>query len=153
MNIRSPDRLASPSLESVLGELNAHGYRATEPRRQVVVTVLEQERPFTAEQIVAQLPDIGRATVYRTLEILAGIDMLRRLLKPGGFPAYVVGQPGHRHHLVCTECGLVIEFTDCPVGELVHDLVRDTHFLIDSHHLEITGLCPGCQAAAQNRNN
>src|SRR5215204_5835345 len=84
--------------ESVLNDLARHGYRATAPRRQVVTAVLDQDKPFTAEQIVALLPDIGRATVYRTLEILAGIDLLRRLLKPGGFPSYVVGQPGHRHH-------------------------------------------------------
>jgi Fe2+ or Zn2+ uptake regulation protein len=123
-----------------------HGYRATEPRRQVLAAVLEQDRPFTAEQIVAMLPAIGRATVYRTLEILAGIDLLRRLMKPGGFPSYVVGQPGHRHHLVCKNCGFVIEFTTCPIDDLVAHLTRDTSFEIESHHLEIVGLCPQCQS-------
>jgi Fe2+ or Zn2+ uptake regulation protein len=98
-----------------------HGYRATEPRRQVLAAVLEQDRPFTAEQIVAMLPAIGRATVYRTLEILAGIDL-------------------------CKNCGFVIEFTTCPIDDLVAHLTRDTSFEIESHHLEIVGLCPQCQS-------
>jgi Fur family transcriptional regulator, ferric uptake regulator len=136
----------SPDVESILDQLGRLGYRATGPRREIVSVVLEQTRPFTAEQIVALLPGIGRATVYRTLEILASIDVVHRLLKSGGFPSYVVGQPGHRHHLVCSSCARVIEFSECPVDELVHELAERTDFTISTHHLEISGLCPACQA-------
>lgn len=132
--------------------LAAHGYRMTGPRRAVVASVLGKERPFTAEQLVTELPGIGRATVYRTLEILASVDLLTRLLQPGGHPAYVVGAPGHRHHLVCSECGTVVAFTQCPVDELVRELTRDTAFAISGHHLEVFGLCPGCQAGALSAN-
>jgi Fe2+ or Zn2+ uptake regulation protein len=87
-----------------------------------------------------------RATVYRTLEILASVDVLSRLLQPGGHPSYVVGNPGHRHHLVCSECGTTVAFTRCPVSdEVVGDLTRDTDFAIHGHHLEVFGLCPGCR--------
>ena len=75
--------------------LASHGYRLTGPRKSVLAAVLDKDRPFTAEQLVAELPGIGRATVYRTLEILASVDLLTRLLQPGGHPAYVVGAPGH----------------------------------------------------------
>lgn len=125
--------------------LASHGYRATAPRRKVVSAVLDHDRPFSAEQIVGQLPDIGRATVYRTLEILASVDLLTRLLQPGGHPAYVIGQPGHRHHLVCSNCGRVVAFTDCPVDTLVQELVRDTDYAIEGHHLELFGRCPQCR--------
>lgn len=128
--------------------LAEHGYRLTGPRRDVVAAVLRHSRPFSAEQLVAELPVIGRATIYRTLEILASVDVLTRLLQPGGHPAYVVGIPGHRHHLVCSECGTTIAFTRCPVDELVRDLVRDTDFSIHGHHLEVFGLCPTCQDVA-----
>ena len=53
-----------------------------------------QTRPFTAEQLVQLLPEISRATVYRTLEIMASVDILTRLLQSNGHPAYVVGEPG-----------------------------------------------------------
>ncbi len=136
-----------PDVETIIEQLGRLGYRATAPRREVVSVVLEQGRPFTAEQIVALLPDVGRATVYRTLEILASIDVVHRLMKSGGFPSYVVCHSGHHHHLVCSECSRVIEFSECPVDELVHELAERTDFAISTHHLEITGICPSCQDA------
>ena len=129
--------------------LARHGYRLTGPRRAVLDAVLRRDRPFTAEMIVAELkaiePGLGRATVYRTLEILASVDVLTRILQPGGHPAYVVGSPGHRHHLVCSGCGATVAFTSCPVDELVRDLSRDTEFAIHGHLLEVFGVCPTCQ--------
>lgn len=136
-----------PDIESVLVRLSECGYRATTPRREVVSVVLEQERPFTAEQVVHLVPHIGRATVYRTLEILASMDIVHRLLQAGGFPAYVVSWPGHRHHLVCSSCAAVVEFSECPVDDLVHDLAKRTRFTISTHHLELSGLCPVCRQA------
>ncbi len=138
----SPMRL---NTDTVMSQLADRGYRVTGPRREVVQLVIEQSKPFTAEQIVALLPAIGRATVYRTLEILASIDVVHRLLKSSGYPSYVVGQPGHRHHLICSSCAKVVEFSDCPVDELVRNLAQRTDFTISTHHLEISGLCPRCQ--------
>lgn len=135
--------LAGTDVGSLLAE---HGYRLTEPRRQIIEAVLRRTRPFTAEQLVDEMPAIGRATIYRTLEILASVDVLTRLLQPGGHPAYIVGTPGHRHHLVCSECGAVVAFTRCPIDELVRDLVQDTEYAIHGHHLEVFGVCPACQA-------
>lgn len=138
------------AVESVL---SLHGYRLTAPRAAIVAAVLCHERPFTAEELVAELRDvagmrpIGRATVYRTLEILAAIDVLTRLVQPDGHPSYIIGNPGHRHHLVCSECGTAVEFTACPVDELVRDLTRDTAFQIHDHLLEVFGVCPRCQHA------
>jgi Fur family transcriptional regulator, ferric uptake regulator len=134
-----------PTSDHVMRVLDEHGYRLTHPRRAVVDTVLAHVRPFSAEQIVDELPAIGRATVYRTLEILASLDILTRLLQPGFHPAYVVGQPGHRHHLVCSQCGTVVAFTRCPIDDLVRDLTRDTNFSIQGHHLEVFGVCPACK--------
>jgi len=145
MSASETGTVTDSTVNTILAELGQLGYRATGPRREIVSVVMEQTRPFTAEQIVALLPDIGRATVYRTLEILASIDVVHRLLKAGGFPSYVVGKPGHHHHLVCSNCRRVIEFSECPVDQLVHDLAERTDFRISTHHLEITGLCPACQ--------
>lgn len=128
-----------------LSVLSGHGYRNTHPRREVVETVLLQSRPFTAEQIVQMLPDISRATVYRTLEIMASVDILSRLLQSNGHPAYVVGEPGHRHHMICSNCGRVVPFTTCPVEPVVSDLGRSHDFTIQSHNLEIFGLCRNCR--------
>ncbi len=146
-----PDTLptAIPTLSDVLAVLGDHGYRLTGPRRSVLAAVLRHARPFTAEQLVAEVrashPGIGRATVYRTLDILVSVDVLRRLLQPGRHPSYVVGAPTHRHHLVCSGCGTVVPFTRCPVDELVRSLSRDTDFAIHSHTLEVFGTCRDCR--------
>lgn len=131
--------------------MSEHGYRLTTPRSAIVDAILTHTRPFTAEQLVAQLtaqPDArktGRATIYRTLEVLAAIDVLTRIVQPDGHPSYIWGSPGHRHHLLCESCGTTVTFTACPVDDLVHDLTKDTHFQIHDHILEVFGLCPTCQ--------
>ena|SRR5215218_8052198 len=125
--------------------LAEHGYRATQPRREVVEAVMGQSTPFTAEQMVQQLPEISRATVYRTLEIMASVDILTRLLRSNGHPAYVVGEPGHRHHLICSGCGYVVAFTTCPVEPVVTELGKSHDFAIQGHSLEIFGLCQNCR--------
>ena len=137
-----------PSITSsdALSMLAEHGYRATQPRRDVVETVMRQTRPFTAEQVVQLLPEISRATVYRTLEIMASVDVLTRLLQSNGHPAYVVGEPGHRHHLICSGCGFVVAFTSCPVEPVVTELGKSHDFAIQGHSLEIFGLCQNCRS-------
>lgn len=148
-----PTPLTRRAVEEILSQ---HGYRLTGPRATIVETMLQYDRPFTAEQLVSSLrPDtspivtrqIGRATVYRTLEILASVDVLTRLIQADGHPAYVWDTPGHRHHLVCTSCGTAVSFTSCPINEIVSTLTQETDFVIQDHMLEVFGLCPNCQAS------
>jgi Fe2+ or Zn2+ uptake regulation protein len=144
-----------PTRAQIEQVLSAHGYRLTSPRAAVVDAVLRHARPFSAEQLVAELSDapdgprIGRATVYRTLEVLAAIDVLTRIVQPDGHPAYLCGSPGHRHHLLCSSCGATVTFTACPIDALVGDLTRNTAFKIHDHVLEVFGVCPSCQANAR----
>mgnify|MGYP001469329855 CR=1 FL=1 len=144
----TPHRLTREQVEQALG---AHGYRPTAPRAAVVDAVLRHTRPVSAEQLVAELTDaedgprIGRATVYRTLEVLAAIDVLTRIVQPDGHPAYICGVPGHRHHLLCSRCGATVTFTACPVDSLVRELTQHTAFEIHDHVLEVFGVCPTCQ--------
>jgi Fe2+ or Zn2+ uptake regulation protein len=144
-----PNLLSPADVESLLVQ---HGYRLTQPRAAVVEAVLRHNRPFTAEQLVAEMAtgttrSIGRATIYRTLEILASVDVLTRLIQPDGHPAYICGSPGHRHHLVCSTCGRAVAFTFCPMDQLASTLARDTAFEIHDHLLEVFGVCPSCQDA------
>ena len=131
--------------------MSTHGYRLTSPRRAIIAAALGQPRPFTAEQLVAATVDAtgdsGRSTVYRTLEILASLGILSRILDGSGRPVYVTGAPNHRHHLLCSECGVTVPFSDCPVSDLAVTLARDNNFEIHGHLLEIFGTCGTCRAA------
>lgn len=139
------------TIDEIEQRLRQHGYRLTGPRTAVVDAVLRHERPFTAEQLVAELAEgensIGRATVYRTLEVLASMDVLTRIVTPDGHPSYISGAPGHRHHLLCQVCGTTVTFTACPINDLISSLASDTSFEINDHTLEVFGVCPTCQAA------
>ena len=149
MNAAEHAAPADLTTADIVAVLSQHGYRTTAPRQAVIRAVLSYDRPFTAEQIVADLgetdPSIGRATVYRTLEILASVDVLTRLLQPDGRSAYVVGVPGHRHHLICSRCGTTVAFTDCPMAEIVTVLSHNTAYAIEGHLIEVFGVCPNCQ--------
>jgi Fe2+ or Zn2+ uptake regulation protein len=130
-----------------------HGYRMTGPRRAIIASALQRERPFTAEQIVADAAGVagesGRSTVYRTLEILASLGVLSRILDGSGRPVYVAGAPVHRHHLVCAGCGTAVPFNACPVADLADTLARENNFEVHGHLLEIFGTCGDCRGTAR----
>ncbi len=129
----------------------AHGYRVTSPRRAIIAAALRQERPFTAEQLVTHAAqgdsESGRSTVYRTLEILAMVGVLTRILDASGRPVYVAGAPVHRHHLVCDGCGSAVPFNTCPVDDLAATLANENDFEVRGHLLEIFGTCGDCRAS------
>jgi Fe2+ or Zn2+ uptake regulation protein len=141
------------SPQEAIATMADHGYRVTGPRRAIIASALRQKRPFTAEQLVADAANAtgesGRSTVYRTLEILASLGVLARILDGSGRPVYVAGAPGHRHHLVCAGCGTAVPFNACPVGDLANTLALENDFEVHGHLLEIFGTCGDCRTAAR----
>jgi Fur family ferric uptake transcriptional regulator len=137
------------SPDDAAAAMAAHGYRMTSPRRAVIAAALRRDRPFTAEQLVAESArrtgTSARSTVYRTLEILASLGVLARILDGGGRPVYVAGAPVHRHHLVCSGCGAAVPFSVCPVDDLAAALARENDFEVHGHLLEIFGTCGDCR--------
>ena len=139
------------SIDQALNLLQDHGYRLTGPRRTIAGSVLEFEHAFSADDLVKRVdeidPGVGRATVFRTLDVLAQIGLLDRLHSPDGCHSYVLGMGSdmHYHHLVCSSCGVVVPFEGCNVDNMLADLQRNTNFAISNHMLEVFGLCETCQ--------
>jgi Fur family ferric uptake transcriptional regulator len=139
---------AEYSPADAIAAMSDHGYRITTPRRAVIAVALRQPRPFTAEQLVAEATGEaagGRSTVYRTLEILASLGVLARILDAAGRPVFVPAAPAHRHHLVCSGCGVAVAFDACPVGDLAAALASANDFEVHGHLLEIFGTCGECR--------
>lgn len=117
----------------------------------MVEAAQRQPGPFTADELLQQLqdagPGVGRATVFRTLDLLAQNAVLDRLHRPDGCHSYVVATPGnqHHHHLICSACGAVVQFEECTVEPLLAALSDRTQFSISGHWLEVFGLCVACQ--------
>lgn len=135
----------------VLETLRQHGYRLTTPRRVIIETIEDFDGAFTADDLLREVeerdPDVGRATVFRTLDVLGQLKIVDRIHAPDGCHSYVLGQGSdqHYHHLVCSSCGAVVPFEACNVEEIYDELRANTNFKISGHMLEVFGLCEVCQ--------
>lgn len=137
------------SVSDTLKQLRHTGLRVTDPRIEVVEDIHARNGMFTGEQLYEDLrgrgSGVGRATVFRTIDVLVDLEILDRVHQPDGAHGYVLRGPGHRHHMVCSGCGEVVEFQGCNVGELIENLASETSFRIEGHWLEIFGTCGQCQ--------
>ena len=135
----------------IVTALERAGYRLTEPRRSLAALIADQDGHFTAADLVraaqARRLGIGRATVFRTLEVLEDLGAVERLDLPSGEHAYVGCEPAHHHHVVCSRCGRTDEIDDAGLRAIVGDVARRTGYRVDDHRLELFGLCPPCLAA------
>ncbi len=128
------------------------GLRSTSQRDEILKVFVEAGRHLSAEELYALVkksnPGIGYATVYRTLKLLAeaGVAQARRF--EDGFTRYEHTTPdAHHDHLICTKCGMIIEFENERIEELQQDVARRKRFKVQNHKLELYGLCSSCQKA------
>lgn len=134
-------------LEKISLKLEARGYRITPSRRAVIAAILGQQGHFTADGLVTKCRGAGRATVFRTLRLLAEFGVVCRVLMEDGSMRYLVTERGHHHHLVCTGCGNVEDLDACAITDLIGELSRATGYEVDGHWLELYGRCTACRAA------
>ena len=135
----------------IVDALENAGYRMTEPRRSLAALIGDQDGHFTAASLVDAARerhlDVGRATVFRTLDVLEDLGAVERLDLPSGEHAYVGCEPAHHHHVICSDCGRTDEIDDAGLRAIVEDMAQRTGYRVDDHRLELFGLCPACQAS------
>ena len=142
--------MTGPALRSLLQRLEDQGHRLTPPRLAVVAAVLDRRGHFSVDDILSQVPGVGRATVFRTMKLLAEAGAVCRvLLNDGSLHYRIRRRRGHHHHVVCTSCGAVQDLSECVVSDVVSELSRSTGYEIDGHWLELYGRCPTCRNAEQ----
>jgi Fur family transcriptional regulator, ferric uptake regulator len=138
--------------EPLVTVLDDAGYRVTAPRRAVSELIAARSGPFTAADLVADARSrrlgIGRATIFRSLDLLEGLGAVERLDLPSGEHAYVACEPAHHHHVVCSRCGRTADVDDAGLQAVTREIGRRTGFRIDTHRLELFGLCPACAGGA-----
>lgn len=136
---------------SLVATLDRAGYRLTEPRRSLAALIADRDGTFTAPELVAEARGrrmgVGRATVFRTLEVLEALGAVERLDLPSGEHAYVVCERAHHHHVICSRCGRTSEIADGSLQVVVDEIARRTGYRVDTHRLELFGLCPACVAS------
>jgi Fur family ferric uptake transcriptional regulator len=133
--------------------LKQHGYKLTPQRRVVIQAIASTQDHLTPTAIYEKVhqdhPNIGFVTIYRTLEILAELGLICELHAGGSCRSYTISALGHHHHLICSKCSEVIDFTGYDLNELEQRLSRETGFHIEDHLLEFVGLCRNCQKEAK----
>ena len=142
------------------GKFGGRGYRMTVPRQAVLNVLSKTSGHPSAEDIYLEVhriyPNIGLTTVYRTLELLVQMGLAFKFDFGDGRARYELSEGpkgiGHHHHLVCTGCGRIIDYTDFIEDEM--DLLKRTEeglskkfdFKITNHLIQFHGLCDKCQS-------
>ena len=134
---------------SILGALESAGYRLTAPRRALAGLIAGRSGHFTAEELLEESRrgryGLGRATIFRSLEVLDDLGLVERLDLPTGEHAFVACEPAHHHHVVCSSCGRTAGASDHGLERVASAIGAETGYRIDTHRLELFGLCPECQ--------
>ncbi len=126
--------------------LHRRGMRMT-PQRQLVLDALLELEHATPEQVCQRVkvgtPTVNITTIYRTLELLETLGIVRHTHLGHGAPTYSVHEHGHVH-LVCHGCGDVIE-APCEVMDELRGTLRSRYgFALDASHLALSGMCRNC---------
>ena len=140
--------------KTVSEQLKKKGYKFT-PQRKAILEAI-QERPgehLSTEEIYdlvkVNFPEIGLATVYRTVQLLVELDILSKLNLDDGYVRYELSDHNedqhHHHHLICTECGKIIEVKEDMLDAIEAQIELKYSFLIKDHKLKFFGLCDTCQ--------
>ena len=129
--------------------LKEKGYRLTSSRQKIVRALLGCGGHVTADGLLEEVHEIdttvGRMTVYRTLELLSELGLIRPVYQGTGAAHCILLDGGHHHHLICSGCDAVIEFEECGLQEVGKLLAERFDFAIEGHLVEFYGRCQNCQ--------
>lgn len=137
-------------------ELRDVGLKVTLPRKKILHLLEEaEERHLSAEVIFNQLreagEEIGLATVYRVLAQFCDAGLVIRRDFQEGFSVFELDQGEHHDHLVCVNCGKVVEFVDPIIEQRQAAIAKEKGFKITDHSLNLYGLCERCQRAEKGK--
>jgi Fur family transcriptional regulator, ferric uptake regulator len=140
------ERMIAEKIDTAFDEVSQ---RKTYARRLIAKCLIERARlgtDFTIEDLWQELrqvePQIGRATVYRSIEMLVKRELLTRIeFADGTYHYHVCDRSEHHHHLTCTQCHRVVDIASCLSAEQAAAIENQANFVIDGHALTLFGRC------------
>jgi Fur family transcriptional regulator, ferric uptake regulator len=149
-----------PDQERLRQELNDYmlkrGLRSTEQRRLIIDTFFEVHEHITIDSLLKLVravdARVGYATVYRTMKLLSESGVVQEHKFGDGFTRYELSdEDAHHDHLVCLECGKIIEFEEPQIEALQEKIAKRYGFLVRAHKHEMYGVCADCQKPKAGR--
>ncbi len=143
------EKMLDSRITQIQAALKQQGYRLTSSRQKIVQALLGSGGHLTADDLLEVIHEtdttVGRMTVYRTLELLSELGLIRPVYQGTGAAHYILLDGGHHHHLICSSCDAVIEFEECGLQEVETLLAARFDFAIEGHLVEFYGRCQNCQ--------
>jgi Fur family ferric uptake transcriptional regulator len=126
--------------------MRRHGLRSTAQRRLVTDVFFHAEGHLSIEDLLEKVrthdPKVGYATVYRTLKLLKDSGLAHERHFGDGVSRYeIFHEHSHHDHLICTECGEIVEFEDDEIERLQEKLAAREGFVLSRHRHELYGVC------------
>ncbi|MFC1808953.1 Fur family transcriptional regulator [Candidatus Omnitrophota bacterium] len=141
------------------GQFNQGGFRMTMPRQAIFDVLKTAKTHLSSEEVYLEVhktyPRIGLTTVYRTLELMDRMGLVYKCIFGDGRARYELSEVGgnteHHHHLVCTSCGKIVNYTDFSKKEIAticgleDELAEKHNFDISHHFVQFYGTCNQCR--------
>jgi Fur family transcriptional regulator, ferric uptake regulator len=134
-----------------LTRLRKDAQRYTDNRRQLVAVLSETQAPLTIPEILRLRPDLAQSSVYRNLAVLERAGVVRRIVTTDEWARYELAEDltEHHHHLICSSCGMVRDFTvsarlERSIDDALGQVAAGSGFRLDHHRLDLVGLCRDC---------
>jgi Fe2+ or Zn2+ uptake regulation protein len=141
--------LASPDVDEIVSAIRGAAKRVTVAKRTVAEVLVAAPGHLTAEAIThevqARQPDVSPSTVYRILEELEAMQIVVHAHLDQHAAVFHLAGAVHGH-LTCDDCGATFEIPAAHFDALSKDLMRTFGFMLDRHHVAVTGTCEYCQA-------
>lgn len=139
-------------VDRIKDRLREEEHFITEPRETIIEYLTSNAEAATADEIVEDLQeqghDIDRSSIYRTINLFSELGIVDNVLFRDGVKRVELASEfggSHHHHLICEECGDVIEFEECGIENLQRIAEIKHEFQVENHHMEFYGLCSNCR--------
>ena len=137
------------STKSTRRDLDTLGLRITNQRALILEVIRHGQGHLDAEEVYRRAqkkqPRLSLSTVYRTLQTLKKLGLVEELHFDEAHHHYEIKPPTEHHHLVCVDCGKVVEF-ECPLSQkMKQDVSREKDFEVTDVEVRMRGYCPKCR--------
>jgi Fur family ferric uptake transcriptional regulator len=142
------------SKEQFIDYLKEHNFKWSRQRDHIVDIFLSAKGHVTADElyylVTKKYPQIGYATVYRTLKLLSKCGLASSARFGNKFAQFESTQKRRHHdHIICTECGRIVEFESAKIEKLQDSVARHHGFTVTHHKMVLYGMCPSCTKVKQ----